>query len=77
MKNQLMKSFLNFSVNITIVGCLLLSKSSIEICENTGAADQVQNPLNVVREKSCEKKMVVLMSIRNNQVRYHHKIVYN
>ena len=44
----------------------LIAKSSITICENTGGAD---DPMSVVYEKSCEKKLIVTMSVRSGQVR--------
>ena len=45
----------------------LIAKSSITICENTGGADD--NPMSVVYEKACEKKLIVTMSVRSGQVR--------
>ena len=44
----------------------LIAKSSITICENTGGAD---DPMSVVYEKACEKKLIVTMSVRSGQVR--------
>ena len=43
----------------------LIAKSSITICENTGGGD---NPMSVVYEKACEKKLIVTMSVRSGQV---------
>ena len=45
----------------------LIAKSSITICENTGGGDE---PMSVVYEKACEKKLIVTMSVRSGQVRY-------
>ncbi|XP_068682010.1 hapless 2-like isoform X1 [Montipora foliosa] len=42
----------------------LIAKSSITICENTGSAD---DPMSVVYEKACEKKLIVTMSVRSGQ----------
>ena len=44
----------------------LIAKSSITICENTGGGD---DPMSVVYEKACEKKLIVTMSVRSGQVR--------
>ena len=44
----------------------LIAKSSITICENTGGSD---DPMSVVYEKACEKKLIVTMSVRSGQVR--------
>ena len=44
----------------------LIAKSSITICENTGGDE---NPMSVVYEKACEKKLIVTMSVRSGQVR--------
>ena len=43
----------------------LIAKSSITICENTGGGD---DPMSVVYEKACEKKLIVTMSVRSGQV---------
>lgn len=48
---------------------LILSKSKIEMCENRGLHGK-GDPQNLVDGKSCQKKMVVLMSVNNNQVIY-------
>jgi len=50
------------------VGSLILSKSKIEMCENRGMDGGHGDPTNLVDQKACEKKMVVLMSVTNNQV---------
>lgn len=42
----------------------LIAKSSITICENTGGGD---DPMSVVYEKACEKKLIVTMSVRSGQ----------
>ena len=44
----------------------LIAKSSITICENTGGGD---DPMSVVYEKACEKKLIVTMTVRSGQVR--------
>ncbi|XP_065661043.1 hapless 2 isoform X3 [Hydra vulgaris] len=67
MKIQLLLSFFNIAINITFVGCLILSKSSIEFCENTGLSNDLKDPTNVVTQSACEKKMVVLLSVGNKQ----------
>ena len=43
----------------------LIAKSSITICENTGGGD---DPMSVVYDKACEKKLIVTMSVRSGQV---------
>lgn len=45
----------------------LIAKSSITICENTGSSGG--DPMSVVYEKACEKKLIVTMSVRSGQVR--------
>nr|XP_004211319.2 unnamed protein product [Hydra vulgaris] len=67
MKKQLLSSFFNITVNIIFVGGLILSKSSIEFCENTGSSNDLKDPTNVVTQSACEKKMVVLLSVGNKQ----------
>ena len=44
----------------------LIAKSSITICENTGGGE---DPMSVVYEKACEKKLIVTMTVRSGQVR--------
>lgn len=45
----------------------LIAKSSITICENTGGPGD--DPMSVVYEKACEKKLIVTMTVRSGQVR--------
>jgi len=45
---------------------LLLSKSSVQICENRGLHGQ-GDPQDLVNEKACEKKLVVVMTVKNEQ----------
>lgn len=45
---------------------LLLSKSSVQICENRGLHGH-GDPQNLVDGKSCEKKLIVVMTVKNNQ----------
>ena len=53
---------------------LILSKSKIEMCENRGLHGN-GDPQNLVDGKSCQKKMVVLMSVNNNQVFSYFKVL--
>ena len=43
------------------------------MCENRGTAGGHGDPKNLLEEKACEKKMVVLMSVTNNQVGFYIK----
>lgn len=45
---------------------LILSKSSISMCENKGFHGQ-GDPKNLVDGKSCKKKMLVTLTVKNNQ----------
>jgi hypothetical protein len=45
------------------VGGTIIAKSDITICENTA-----KDPLNVLYNKRCEKKMVVLAEVTSGQV---------
>lgn len=45
--------------------CLIIAKSHITICENTE-----KDPLNVVYNKKCEKKLVVVARVNSGQVRW-------
>lgn len=53
---------------------LLLSKSSVQICENRGLHGH-GDPQNLVDGKSCEKKLIVVMTVKNNQVRVKYNVV--
>ena len=46
---------------------LLLSKSNVQICENRGVHGH-GDPQNLVDGKACQKKLIVAMTVRNNQV---------
>ena len=61
--------------NLSNVWNLILSKSKIEMCENRGLHGQ-GDPQNLVDGKMCQKKMVVLMSVNNNQVTQKVSLLY-
>lgn len=56
-----------------LINADLIAKSSITICENTGDGD---DPMSVVYEKACEKKLIVTMSVRSGQVSNVFSIVF-
>ena len=49
---------------------LILSKSSIQMCEDRGLSGH-GDPKDITSGKQCAKKMVVLMTVKNNQVSVH------
>ena len=53
---------------IKFVFTLMLSKSNVQICENRGLHGH-GDPQNLVDGKACQKKLLVAMTVRNNQVR--------
>ena len=56
-----------FVLLITSTEELLLSKSSVQICENRGLSGH-GDPVDLVNGKSCQKKLVVVMTVKNEQV---------
>lgn len=56
-----------FVLLITSTEELLLSKSSVQICENRGLSGY-GDPVDLVNGKSCQKKLVVVMTVKNEQV---------
>ena len=57
-------SLICFSLFVRESVSLIIAKSHITVCENTD-----KDPINVVYNKRCEKKLVVIARVNSGQVR--------